>query len=179
MAQNTANRQLYDLLVGKNFDIQALDSRTGRGPVNDQGQPDINSADEFRFDFVTQSGRNYGSVVILFGDDKNLTMFFGDNVGKSMEGEDKKEWFDFLYQVKQFATKNFLDFHPENITKLKYTKQGQAAIKEGLFESWQGKGNISWNGQPTEARLVIKHKKALGEGEARFRFIESIYPRTF
>jgi len=178
MAQNTANRQLYDLLVGKNFDIQALDSRTGRGPVNDQGQPDINSADEFRFDFVTQSGRNYGSVVILFGDDKNLTMFFGDNVGKSMEGEDKKEWFDFLYQVKQFATKNFLDFHPENITKLKYTKQGQAAIKEGLFESWQGKGNISWNGQPTEARLVIKHKKALGEGEARFRFIESIYIET-
>ena len=178
MAQNTPNRQLYDLLVSKNYDIQALDSRTGRGPVNDQGQPDINTADEFRFDFVSQSGRNYGSVVILFGDDNNLTMFFGDNVGRGMETEDKREWFDFLYQIKQFATKNFLDFQPENITKLKYTKQGQAAIKEGLFESWQGRGNMSWNGQPTEARLLIKHKKALGEGEARFRYIESIYIET-
>ena len=178
MSQNTPQKQLFDMLVSKNFDIQALDSRTGRGPVDEKGQPDMTAADEFRFDFVTQSGRNYGSVVVLFGDDNNLTMFFGDNVGKGMEGEDKQEWFDFLYQMKQFATKNFLDFQPENITRLKYTKQGQAAIKEGLFESWQGKGNMSWNGQPTEARLVIKHKKALGEGEARFRFIESIYIET-
>jgi hypothetical protein len=178
MSQNSTNQQLYDLLVTKNFDIQALDSATGRGPVNDQGQPDIGEADEFRFDFVTQSGRNYGSVVVLVGSDNNLVMFFGDNVGKTMEGDDKKEWFDFLYQMKQFATKNFMEFKPENISKLKYTKQGQAAIKEGLFESWQGRGRMSWNGKPAEARLIIKHKKALDEGEARFRYIESIYIET-
>ena len=91
MSQNTPNKQLFDLLVSKNFDIQALDSRTGRGPVDEKGQPDMTAADEFRFDFTTQSGRNYGSVVVLFGDDNNLTMFFGDNVGKGMEGEDKQE----------------------------------------------------------------------------------------
>ena len=178
MAQNTPNRQIYDLLVSKNFDIQALDSRTGRGPVNDQGQPDINQADEFRFDFVTQSGKNYGSVVVLFGDDNNLTMFFGDNIGKTMEGQDKDDWFNFLYQMKQFATKNFLTFSPENINRLPYTKQGQAAISEGLFESWQGKGAVSWNGTATEARIVIKHKKSLSEGEARFRYIDSIFVET-
>lgn len=178
MSQINTSRQLYDLLVTKNFDIQALDSGTGRGPVNDQGQPDIDQADEFRFDFVAQSGKNYGSVVILLGDDNELTMFFGDNVGKTMEGRDKQDWFDFMYQIKQFATKNFLSFQPENLSKLKYTKQGQAAISEGLFESWQGRGNLSWNAQPTEARILIKHKKALAEGEARFRCIESIYIET-
>ena len=163
MADQTTSKQLYDLLVTKNFDLQALDSRTGRAPVDEQGQPDIAEADEFRFDFVTDSGKNYGSVVVLVGDDNNLTMFFGDSVGKTMEAEDKKEWFDFLYQMKQFATKHFLSFSPENITKLKYTKQGQAAIKEGLFESWQGKGDTSWNGNTTDAR---------------FRYIESIYVET-
>jgi hypothetical protein len=178
MADQTTSKQLYDLLVTKNLDLQALDSRTGRAPVDEQGNPDIAEADEFRFDFVTQSGKNYGSVVVLLGDDNNLTMFFGDSVGKTMEAADKKEWFDFLYQLKQFATKHFLTFSPENITRLNYTKQGQAAIKEGLSESWQGKGNISWNGQPTEARLVIKHKKSLNENEARFRYIESIYVET-
>jgi hypothetical protein len=178
MADQTTSKQLYDLLVTKNFDLQALDSRTGRAPVDEQGQPDIAEADEFRFDFVTDSGKNYGSVVVLVGDDNNLTMFFGDSVGKTMEAEDKKEWFDFLYQMKQFATKHFLTFSPENITKLKYTKQGQAAIKEGLFESWQGKGDTSWNGNTTEARLLIKHKKKLGENDARFRYIESIYVET-
>jgi len=178
MAQNTANQQLYDLLVTKNFELQALDGNTGRAPVDSQGNPDIAEADEFRFDFVPESGRNYGSVVILLGDDNELLVFFGDNIGKSMEAEDKTEWFELLQQLKRFATKNFMSFTPQNITKLKYTKQGQAAIKEGLFESWQGKGNISWNGQPTEARLVIKHKKSLNENEARFRYIESIYVET-
>jgi hypothetical protein len=178
MAQNTANQQLYDLLVTKNFELQALDGNTGRAPVDAEGNPDISEADEFRFDFVPESGRNYGSVVILIGDDNELLVFFGDNIGKSMEAEDKTEWFDLLQQLKRFATKNFMSFTPQNITKLKYTKQGQAAIKEGLFESWQGKGNISWNGQPTEARLVIKHKKSLNENEARFRYIESIYVET-
>lgn len=178
MAQNTANQQLYDLLVTKNFEIQALDGQTGRGPVDEDGNPDIAKADEFRFDFTPESGRNYGSVVIFLGDNKELSIFFGDNIGKSMETEDKTEWFELLQQLKRFATKNFMSFTPQNITKLKYTKQGQAAIKEGLFESWQGKGNISWNGQPTEARLVIKHKKSLNENEARFRYIESIYVET-
>jgi hypothetical protein len=178
MAQNTANTKLYDLLISKDFDIEALDSDTGRGPIDDDGQPDISSADEFKFDYVPSSGRNYGSVVVLFGDDNNLTLFFGDNVGKGMEGEDKREWFDFLYQLKQFATKNFLDFQPSNISKLKYSKQSKASVKEGLHEAWQGKGSVSWNGQATEARIVIKHKKNLEEGEARFRFIESIYIET-
>ena len=178
MAQNTANQQLFDLLVTKNFDIQALDGRTGRAPVDEDGNPDISKADEFRFDFTPESGKNYGSVVILLGDDNELLMFFGDNIGKSMEAEDKTEWFALLEQLKRFATKNFMSFTPQNISKLKYTKQGQAAINEGLFESWQGKGNISWNGQATEARLIIKHKKSLNEDEARFRFIESIYVET-
>lgn len=178
MSQITPSKKLYDLLISKNFDLKATDSRTGRTPVNDQGQPDISNADQFSFDFVAESGKNYGTVVVLLGNDNNLTMFFGDNVGKTMEGQDKSDWFDFLYQMKQFATKNFLTFSPENINKLAATKQGQAAISEGLFESWQGKGNISWNGAATEARILIKHKKALGEGEARFRYIDSIFVET-
>jgi hypothetical protein len=177
MAQNTASQQLYDLLIGKNFDIKALDSRTNNPPIDDEGNPDNSKADKFVFDYVANSGKNYGTVVI-YVNNKDITLMFGDNVGKSMEGDDKSDWFDFMYQVKQLGTKNFLNFQPENISKEKYVRQSQAAISEGLMESWQGKGNISWNGQPTEARLVIKHKKALDEGEARFRFIESIYIET-
>lgn len=176
MAQNTANQQLYDLLIGKNFNVEAKDLNTGRDPVDDQGRPDYSKANEFKFDFVAQSGKNYGTVLIFLG--KDLTMLFGDNVGKTMEGADKDEWFNFMYQMKQFATKNFLGFNPENISKEKYIRQSQSAVNEGLFESWQGKGNISWNGAPTEARLIIKHKKPLGEGEARFRYVESIFVET-
>lgn len=177
MAQLTPNQQLYDLLVTKNFDLVVTDSRTGNPPVDDNGEPDNSRANEFKFDFVTQSGRNYGTVVIFISS-KELTLLFGDKVGKTMEGRDKKEWFDFLYQMKQFATKNFMSFSPENISKYRYFQDTMSKVNEGLFESWQGKGNISWNGAPTEARLLIKHKRAIGEGEARFRYIDSIFVET-
>jgi len=173
MAKNTAAQQLNDLLVSKNFNVEAKDSETNNPPVNDRGQPDISQADKFVFDYVASSGKNYGTVVI-YVNGKDLTLMFGDNVGKTMEDQDKNDWFNFMYQLKQLATKNFLNFQPENISKEKYVRQSQAAITE----SWQGKGSISWNGKPTEARLVIKHKKPLGENEARFRFIESIYIET-
>jgi len=177
MAQNTASQQLYDLLVSKNFDLKALDSKTNNPPVNAEGEPDNSQADKFVFDYVPSSGRNYGTVVI-YVNSKNITLMFGDNIGKTMEGDDKTEWFNFMYQIKQLATKNFLMFEPANISKERYVRDTQATVTEGLLESWQGKGNISWNGKPTEARLIIKHKKSLNEDEARFRFIESIYVET-
>jgi hypothetical protein len=173
MSQHSTNQQLYDLLVTKNFDLEALDSQTGRTPVDEKGQPDTSNADKFVFDYVAESGKNYGTVVIYITS-KDLVLMFGDNVGKTMEGQDKSGWFDFMYQLKQLATKNFLHFQPENISKEKYVRQSQATITE----SWQGKGKVSWNGNPTEARILIKHNKALEESEARFRFIESIYIET-
>ena len=107
-----------------------------------------------------------------------MDVFFGDNMGKTMESEDKQDWFEFLNQLKQFATKNFLEFSPRNLNKLRYSLAGQAAIREGLFESWQGNATTSWNGEPTQARLMVRHKKRIGEGDARYRYIESMFVET-
>ena len=171
MAQQTPAKQLYDLLVTKNFDPELLDSA---------GKPAVNPAETeiFSFDYTTEAGNDYGTVVIMLGDDNTLDVFFGDNVGRTMESPDKNEWFDFLYQLKQFATKNFLSFSTKNINRLRYSMQGQAALKEGLLESWSGTKTTSWNGKQTEARLMIKHKRALGENDARFRYIESLFIET-
>jgi hypothetical protein len=96
-----------------------------------------------------------------------------------MEGADKTDWFNFLEQLKHFAVRtNRLDFGVKNLNHLRYSMQGQAAIREGLFESWQGKRDISWNAGANESRLMIKHKRNLGEGEARFRYVESLFIET-
>ena len=171
MAQHNAGQQLNDLLITKNFDPQALDSA---------GKPAVDPAHAtvFSFDYVGESGQDYGTVAILLGEGNDMCVYFGDNVGKSMEGDDKKGWFDFLQQLRQFAKRNLLSFSLQNLNKLKYSMQGQAAIKEGLFESWSGKRDVSWNAAPTEARLMIKHKRSLGETDARFRYIESLFIET-
>jgi hypothetical protein len=171
MASLTPAKQLFDLLVTKNFDPECLDS---------QGKPsqDPSETEIFSFDYSTESGNDYGTVVIMLAEDNDLQVYFGDNLGKGMEAEDKTEWFDFLHQLKNFATKNLLSFSPKNLNRLRYSMQGQAAIKEGLFESWTGTRTTSWNGRPTEARLMIKHKRPLGETDARFRYVESLFIET-
>jgi hypothetical protein len=171
MADITPSRKLFDLLVTKDFDSEILDS-SGK-PAADPAEAEI-----FSFDFRAESGKDYGTVVIMLGDDNNLDVYCADNVGKTMEGDDKNDWFQFLQQLKQFAVKNFLSFSIKNLNRLRYSMQGQAAIREGLFESWTGKRDVSWNAGSNESRLVIKHKRALGENEARFRCVESLFIET-
>jgi hypothetical protein len=171
MSQITSSRKLFDLLVSRDFNPEILDS-SGK-PATDPGEAEI-----FSFDFRAESGQDYGTVVIMLGEDNNLDVYCADNVGKTMAGEDKDNWFRFLQQLKQFAVKNFMSFGIKNLNRLRYSMQGQAAIKEGLFESWQGKKDVSWNAGPTESRLIIKHKRSLGEGEARFRCVDHLFIET-
>jgi hypothetical protein len=171
MAQTTSAQQLYDLLVSRNFDPELLDA-SGR-PSSDPAETDV-----FSFDFTTESGNDYGTVVIMITDENSMEIYFGDNIGRGMEEADKQEWFDFLYQLRMFAKRNLMTFGLKNLNRLRYSMQGQAAIKEGLFESWAGKKDLSWNAGPTESRLMIRHKRALGEGEARFRYVESLFIET-
>jgi hypothetical protein len=179
MSQQTTAKKLYDVLTVRNFeDLKALDSRTSRPPVNDQGQPDVGQADMFSFDWTAHSGRNYGTAVILLTADNELDLYFGDNLGRGMEPEDKQDWYDFLLQIKQFATKNFLEFNPQNVNRLKFSLAGQAAINEGLFESWRGTATTSWNAAATQARIMVRHKRPLGENDARYRCIDSMFIET-
>jgi hypothetical protein len=171
MADITPARKLFDLLVSRDFDPEMLDS-------SGKPAPDPAEAEIFSFDFRAQSGKDYGTVVIMLGDDNDLEIYCSDNVGRSMEGDDKNDWFSFLEQLKNFAVRNFMSFGIKNLNRLRYSMQGQAAIKEGLFESWTGNRTTSWNGAATEARLMIRHKKTIAEGDARFRYIESLFIET-
>ena len=178
MAANSPGQQLNDLLVTRNFDPEALDARTGKPPLNDQGAPDPEAADMFTFDWVADSGKNYGTVVCLLGADNNFEVYFGDNLGRGMEFDDKADWYEFLDQLRNFAKRNLLRYDLQNLRRLKYTMAGMAAIKEGLFEGYYGNKKISYAGEPTQARLRIKHNRTLGENDARFRYVESLFIET-
>jgi hypothetical protein len=169
--QNSPQTDLYNLLVTQDFEPDILDSKGAE--ISDPGQ-----AEMFSFDWKTEN-KNYGTVVIMFGGDNNLKVFFGDNLGRTMDAEDKTEWYEFLQQIKQFSVRNnLMSFDIENLNRLKYTMQGLAAIKEGLFEGYYGTKKISYSDQPKKTRLVIKHSRPLGEGEARFRNVESLFIET-
>jgi len=167
---NTASQQLYDLLVARDFDPEALDP-LGK-PAADPGDANIIS-----FDYQTLE-KNYGTVVAVLDDDNNLDIYFGDNMGKTMEADDRRDWYDFLYLVRMFAKRNLLTFGIQNISRLKFNMKTMAAVKEGLFEGYYGNKRISYSDQPLKTRLKIRHNRDLGEGEARYRAIESLFVET-
>ena len=169
--QNSPQTQLYNILITRDFEPEILDAK---GVAIDN--PD--EATMFSFDWKTEN-KNYGTVVILFGEDSNLKIFFGDNLGRSMEGADKSDWYEFLSQIKEFSVRNnLMGFDIENLNRLKYTMQGIAAIKEGLFEGYYGNKKFSYSDQPKQVKLVIKHNRPLGEGDKRYRNIESLFVET-
>lgn len=169
--ENSAKKQLYDLLITKDFD-PALKDASGQDIDNPE------DAIMFTFDWKTPN-KNYGTVVVLVGDNNDLQVFFSDNLGQSMESEDKEKWYSFLEQLKQFSIRNRFDsFNLQNINRLKYTMQGIAAIKEGLFEGYYGNKKYSYSDQPKQVKLVIKHDRTLGEGDKRYRNIESLFVET-
>jgi len=175
MATNTPSKKLYDLLVTKNYpDLEFYDTKTGQPPV--EGLAD---ADLFTFKWTPSSGKNYGTATILFGDENNLKFYFGDNLARGIEDPtDKQELYDFQHQLKQFATAHRLDFDLDDISKLKYALAGQAKMTESIFEGWNGTKTTSWTDRPDAVRLMIRHQRPLGEGDARHRYIESLFVET-
>jgi hypothetical protein len=170
MAQENISAQLNDLLASRNFQPELLDR---------EGRPsDPETADIFTFDYISGAGKNYGTMVIILDQDNEMQVFYGDNLGRSMEGNDKTEFFDFVQHLHKFANMRRWTYSPKNINQVKHTMQGLAAIKEGLFEGYYGTRKVSYSGEPTEARLVIQHNRALGESDARFRYVESLFIET-
>jgi len=169
MAKEALPQDLADLLVTKNFDPEYFD---------EQGQPtQANEAKTIKFDYVAETGKNYGTAVLVIADD-DLGLYYGDNLGRGMEPDDKEEWYSFLEQLSNHATSNSVTWSPRDINQLKHTLAGIAAIKEGLFEGYYGTKKVSYMGEQTQARLVINHNRQLGENDKRFRYVESLFIET-
>jgi hypothetical protein len=170
MKNNSPKQQVFDQLLTNGIDAAMLDA---------QGKTTLTptDADIFSFDFEV-NGTNYGTVVVMFTDTSGIEIYFGDNLGRSMYDDDKQEWYDFLYQIRMLAKRSLLSFSLKNLNRLKYNMQSMANIKEGLFESYYGNKKVSYSDQPSKTRLIINHNKTIGENDARYRFIESLFVET-
>ena len=169
MTMEALPQDLADFLVTKNFDPEYFD---------DQGQPaEAGDAKTMKFDYVSGTGKNYGTAVCVIADDE-LGLFYGDNLGRGMEPEDKDEWYSFLEQLSNKAASHSATWSPKDINQLKHTLAGIAAIKEGLFEGYYGNRRVSYMGEQTQARLVINHNRTLGEDDKRYRYVESLFIET-
>ena len=163
MAQdNNAAQQIFDTIVTRDLDPKALDA---------MGKPTVNAADAdlISFNFKTEN-KDYGTVVVLIDGEEKIELYYGDSIGRTMERDDRGDWYDFLAVIRNIAKRNLYTFGLNNMNRLKYSMKSMAK----LAESWNGTNKTSYNKQGP-AKLIIKHSRKLGEGEARFRNIESLF----
>jgi len=169
---NNIAGQLQDLLITRGFESEIYAAN---------GRP-VNTADEgktFRFDYKGQSGKNYGTMVIVLAEPNDMLLMYGDNLGRAMEDpEDREDFFDFQHHLRDFAHRRRWTVTPTDISKMKHVQSGLAAIKEGLFEGYYGTRQISYQGQATEARLMIRHSRPLRETDARHQHVDSLFIET-
>ena len=172
MAQElNIEQKLADLLATRDFQPETLgkDGRTA----------DESESTTFSFDYVSGSGKNYGTMVIVMGNDNEMIIMYGDNLGKTMDSnKDRSEFFEFQQQLMTLAKRNRWKGTLLDINNLNRVKATMAAVKEGLFEGYYGNRRTSYSGEPTEARLVINHNRVLGENDKRYRYVESLFIET-
>jgi hypothetical protein len=129
----------------------------------------------FNFDYTSNDGETFGNVTISIIDNDSLKIYFSKNISDKLDPEQRKEWFDFLHDMRKFARRNLMSFDTRDISRsnlnLKDIKQVTKA--DSTFDSDDVK--------VTESRLYGTPRYSFENvGTARIRIVhtESVNPEV-
>ena len=70
----------------------------------------------FNFDYVVDD-INHGNITMSLIDEISLKIYFSKNISSDLDEEQKKEWYGFLRELREFSRRNLLSFEPRDITR--------------------------------------------------------------
>jgi hypothetical protein len=151
---------------------------------------DPSEARFFNFTYTGQDGAEFGKVTISLIDEEALKVYFGQNISGEMDREQRKEWYEFLRNIRLFAKRNLLTFDTRDINKsnlkLQDIKQqaktddvatiDDVAVTESRL---YGTSRNSYSDMG-ECRLIIKHDGLVSDEKRgdRARRIREIFIET-
>ena len=140
----------------------------------------------FEFDFV-KNGKNLGSIsVSIAGNDEDdndgmIVMYSNDIVENQPTGI-KRQWFNFLRELREFAKQKMMNFSIRDITKTNLDKRDYNFMTNNNGESSMTESKL-WGTAKTsyqkmgEAKLIVRHNQPVNYAHAAGRtlHIESIH----
>ena len=150
----------------------------------------MNPADAriFNFNFTDSVGTNFGNLTVSLVDDTSLKIYFGKNLSADLDEREKKEWYDFLRDMRLFARRNLLSFDTRDISRsnlsIKDIKQITVSDKTASTHDTKvseskmyGSTKTSYEPIAPGTRLIIRHSGSVDESihGARSRKIQSVY----
>jgi len=152
---------LFEKIRGR-FENVSLGDETGDATVKPE------DARFFNFDYVNNEGKNYGNITISIIDNDSLKIYFSKNISEQLKGYELKQWFNFLYELRNFARRNLMTFDTRDINRsnlhIKDIKQISKA--DSTFDS----GDV----KVTESKLYGTPKHSFENvGGARIRIVHT------
>ena len=165
---------------------------------NNLGEATANPQEAVFFDFeFTEDADTFGRVSISLADGENVKVFYNKGLVDKIHEDDKKDWYAFLKEIKDFAVTHQLGFDVRDITKNNLTQQDFKNLADanqtvntdgmseelsritklaGLAEGLTGTSKSSFENLD-KTRLIIRHSKPVAEEVpgARTRHINSLY----
>ena len=126
-------------------------------------------------------GKEFGRVNIQLEEDK-LTVIYNESMMKDHSDNVKKQWFDFLKDLRQFAKKNMLTFDTRDITKSNLEKRDYKYLAQKSGEPKMSESKLFGTSKTSyqdmgEAKIIVKHSSPVNYDHpaGRTQRIESIY----
>ena len=87
------------------------------GDEQARAEQDPENARFFNFTYTGQDGAKFGTVTISLIDETSLKVYFSQNISADMDRDQRKEWYEFLRNLRMFAKRNLLTFDTRDINK--------------------------------------------------------------
>ena len=71
----------------------------------------------FNFTYAGLDGAEFGNVTVSLIDESALKVYFGQNISGEMDRDQRKDWYEFLRNLRMFAKRNLLTFDTRDINK--------------------------------------------------------------
>jgi len=106
------------------------------GNDNAKATTDPQKARFFNFDYVVDDA-NHGNITMSLIDEISLKVYFSKNISSDLDDEQKKEWYSFLRELREFARRNLLSFEPRDITRstLKHRDIQQQSKADSTYDA--------------------------------------------
>lgn len=169
----------------KNISEDLFNKIRGKFPsitIGDEKGNITNDPAEARFfDFDFKDGTSTIGTVSISVDENNLSIMYLNNFLKNQDQITKRQWYDFLRELRVFSKKRLLNFDIRNITKSNLDKRdykflAQVGDQQMTESKMYGTSKISYQ-DIGNARISIKHHKPINPElvTGRTQYIENIF----
>ena len=158
------------------------------GDENAKAVSDPEKARFFNFDYVV-NGHNHGNITMSIIDENSLKIYYSKNISDDLNPEEKKHWYAFLKELREFARRNLMSFEPRDITRstLKHRDVQQQSKADSTYTKDEvvaesklyGTSRSSYENRGP-VRIVVRHTDHINPESrgARSRHIKGVFLET-